>query len=96
MKALILNNKVVDTHKTGFPVAPPLEWLDAPDTVRVGFSYQNGQFIEPVPPTPTPLDQIRAIEATITPRRMREAILGTDNGWLAAREAEIAVLRGQL
>lgn len=32
------------------------------------------------------------LEAEITPRRIREAILG-DNGWLAAKEAEIAELR---
>lgn len=25
----------------------------------------------------------KLLEATITPRRTREAILGTDNGWLA-------------
>ena len=35
---------------------------------------------------------IAALEAQITPRRLREAVLG-DNGWLAAKEAEIAVLR---
>jgi hypothetical protein len=39
---------------------------------------------------------IAALEATITPRRQREAILGTDNGWLANVDLEIAELRGQL
>jgi hypothetical protein len=39
---------------------------------------------------------IAALEATITPRRTREAILGTDNGWLAGQEAAIAALRAQL
>ncbi len=39
---------------------------------------------------------IAALEATITPRRTREAILGTDNGWLAQQEAAIAALRAQL
>jgi len=43
-----------------------------------------------------PTAQIAAIEATITPRRMREAVLGTDNGWLAAVDAQIASLRSQL
>ena len=37
---------------------------------------------------------IAALEATITPRRIREAILGTDNGWLADIEQQIEVLRG--
>lgn len=39
---------------------------------------------------------IVALEATITPRRTREAILGTDNSWLAGIESQIQELRGQL
>ena len=39
---------------------------------------------------------IAALEATITPRRTREAILGIDNGWLADIELQIQELRGQL
>lgn len=42
------------------------------------------------------LNEIKAIEAKITPRRTREAILGTDNGWLADIENQIQELRGQL
>lgn len=44
--------------------------------------------------------RIRAIEATITPRRIREAVLGGPDSeaaaWLAAKEAEIAALRENL
>lgn len=40
--------------------------------------------------------EIAALEALITPRRTREAILGTDGGWLAQQEAAIAALRAQL
>lgn len=39
---------------------------------------------------------IAALESSITPRRTREAILGTDNGWLAQQETAIASLRQQL
>lgn len=42
------------------------------------------------------IQQIAALEATITPRRMREAVLGTDNGWLANVEQQIDALRQQL
>lgn len=42
------------------------------------------------------LKQIYLLEAEITDRRKREAILGTDNGWLAAKEAEIATIRNTL
>jgi hypothetical protein len=40
--------------------------------------------------------QIDVIEATVTPRRMREAVAGTDGGWLAGINADIATLRSQL
>ena len=39
---------------------------------------------------------IAALEEKVTPRRTREAILGTDNGWLADIELQIQELRGQL
>lgn len=42
------------------------------------------------------LNEILALEASITPRRTREAILGIDNGWLAAQDAAIAALRAKL
>lgn len=42
------------------------------------------------------LSQIATLETQITARRQREAILGTDNGWLADIEAQIAALRTQL
>lgn len=53
------------------------------------------QLPDPVPPTI--LEQITAIESTITNRRLREAAL-TEEGkaWLAAKDAEIAALRAQL
>jgi hypothetical protein len=41
------------------------------------------------------LRQIAKIESQITPRRLRDAILG-DNGWLQAKEAEIQAVREEL
>ena len=40
--------------------------------------------------------QIAALESHITPRRIREAVLGIDNGWLSNTNAQIATLRGTL
>ena len=40
--------------------------------------------------------KIYTLEAEITPRRTREAILGTDSDWLKNKEAEIATERGKL
>ena len=42
------------------------------------------------------LTEIARLEAQITKRREREAILGTDNGWLAAQEALLATERAKL
>tara|TARA_A100000172_G_C2984647_1_gene90623 strand:+ start:122 stop:466 length:345 start_codon:yes stop_codon:yes gene_type:complete len=42
------------------------------------------------------LQKIYLLEAEITPRRMREAILGTDSDWLKNKEAEIAEERAKL
>ena len=41
-------------------------------------------------------ETIVKLEAEITPRRIREAILGTDGDWLKNKEAEIATERGKL
>jgi hypothetical protein len=41
-------------------------------------------------------EKIANLEATITPRRTREAILAIDTTWLAEQEAAIALLRTQL
>ncbi len=42
------------------------------------------------------LAQIQTLEAAQTMRRMREAIAGTDGGWLSNLESQIAALRAQL
>lgn len=42
------------------------------------------------------LSQITSIELSITERRIREAILGVDNGWLANVDAQIKALRSKL
>jgi hypothetical protein len=51
----------------------------------------------PVAPAPSPLDLIHALEATITLRRLREAVLTVEGRvWLENIEDQIAVHRGQL
>lgn len=52
------------------------------------------------PPVPTAkqiaLSQILTLESTATERRVREAILGLDNGWLKNVNDQIAALRAQI
>jgi len=61
---------------------------------------ENGYPILLEIPQPTVNDliknQIIALESQQTPRRMREALLGTDNGWLAGIESQIEILRARL
>lgn len=61
---------------------------------------ENGNPVAVDPPPPSANDvikaQIAALEASITNRRTREAILGADNGWLANVNQQIADLRVQL
>ena len=40
--------------------------------------------------------QIAVLERTLTPRRIREAVLGTDNGYLKSVDAQIAALRATI
>lgn len=42
------------------------------------------------------LSQIQTLEANVTDRRVREAVLGIDNGWLKNLDDQIAALRAQL
>lgn len=42
------------------------------------------------------IEQIKILEAKQTPRRMREAALGVDGGWLSFLNTQIAALRALL
>lgn len=42
------------------------------------------------------MQQIHALESTVTQRRLREAALGEDDGWLAGVDEKISDLRKKL
>jgi len=44
MKALILNNKVVDVQEAEFPVHNSLTWVNCGDEIKIGFSYDGSTF----------------------------------------------------
>lgn len=59
-KALISpleNNRIVEFSTEEFPVAEPLLWVDCPDAVTKKWSFENGNFYEPVLPS---LDELKA------------------------------------
>tara|TARA_Y100001949_G_C15830914_1_gene261961 strand:- start:27 stop:326 length:300 start_codon:yes stop_codon:yes gene_type:complete len=48
MKALILNNNVVDVVSTEFAVSPQMTWMDCPDDCKAGWSLIDGILTAPV------------------------------------------------
>jgi hypothetical protein len=52
--AVIENTLVVNTVVSDAEFAQTQGWVSCPDDVGIGWSYVNGQFIAPIPPTPTP------------------------------------------
>ena len=44
MKALILNNKVVDVKETEYEVHESMTWVDCDNTVEIGFNYDGTNF----------------------------------------------------
>ena len=49
MKALIFNNKVVDIKETEFEVHSSMTWVDCDNTVKQGFTYEDGNFVSNLP-----------------------------------------------
>ena len=63
MKALIFNNKVVDTSETEFPVSPEMSWMDASEDCEKGWRLVDGILTPKVIPENSPMwDQKRKIE----------------------------------
>jgi hypothetical protein len=48
MKALILENKVIQLAAEEFEVAPPLIWVDCGDEVKDNWDYIDGVFSDPI------------------------------------------------
>jgi len=102
-RALIQGTRIcefVATEADQFEVHPDLQWIEVADDTTEQDTFIDGSVVKYVEPAPTTeeilLGQITVLENEITPRRLREAVLGTDNGWLASKEAEIAAVRAQL
>jgi hypothetical protein len=71
------------------------------DLIPADFVFATDEQVQAIQnPAPTAEQvikgQIATLETSVTPRRMREAVLGTDAGWLADVDVQIAALRAQL
>ena len=74
MKALILDNKVVDVVSTEFEVHSSMTWVDCDDTVKSGYDYKDGKFTDPRALT----DEQKAALAAVHYIRQRTGKEGTD------------------
>lgn len=71
MKALILNNKVVDLCETEFEVHSDLTWVDATDAAEVGGTWDGTTFF----PADTRTDAQKAADDLLVLREERNRLL---------------------
>lgn len=97
--AIIENGVVANIIEAAGPL-PGLQMVEAGDA-HIGHLFDGESFSVPTPTlaqlnAPT-LSAITALESSVTPRRIREAVT-TDAGktWLVAVDSQIAALRGSL
>ena len=74
MKALILDNKVVDVVSTEFEVHSSMTWVECDNTVKSGYDYKDGKFTDPRALT----DEQKAALAAVHYIRQRTGKEGTD------------------
>jgi hypothetical protein len=94
--AKVENGVVVQVDRTTDEA--PDGWVACGYGVACGMTYTNGVFAAPAADgTAAALREIARLEATITPRRLREAVLSAEGAaWLAAVDAAIAAERAKL
>jgi len=79
MKALLLNDNVVDVANEEFEVHPSLTWMDAPDECKAGWKLVDG--ILQAPPGPTSEEAARMF------RRKRDNLLAATD-WIVVMHTE--------
>lgn len=87
MKSLVIERSVQDIND---PVIVSLVDMNSQELQDYNNFNSNQTLPNPI------IQQIIDLEKTITQRHIREAVLGIDNGWMAAIEVQIEKLRGQL
>ena len=62
MKALILDNKVVDVQPKEFEVHKSFTWLDAPEGCRAGYWELKDGVLQEIPERIIPWNELRSLE----------------------------------
>ena len=79
MKALILNNQVVDVQDDAFPVHPSLVWIDCDDSIKIGDTYKDGKFSRVELYIKPPIDTLR---------KQRNRLLA-ETDWMAFKDVTL-------
>jgi len=92
VKALILDEKVVEVQETAFPVSPALVWIDCDDSVKSGDTYKDGKFSRVELYIRPPIDTLR---------KQRNALLASSDwrdlpSYAGTKQAEWRVYRQSL
>ena len=82
MKALILNNKVVDIQEKEFEVNPLMTWVDCDNTVKQGFNYDGTTFTSNE--DPEAINQIKAKQEKALSGKQKLKDLGLDDDEIQA------------
>ena len=78
MKALVFNGKVVDLSDTQFEMHESMTWHDCDETVKYGFLYQDGAFVDP--------STLVSAEEKMALLRHSRNILLSDTDWWASSD----------
>jgi len=90
MKALILNNEVVDVQENEFEVHESMNWVDCDADVKAGFTYSDGVFTSNLPTA----EEIEAADAAATQRATDQANGNQKLLDLGLTQAEATALTG--
>ena len=83
MKALILDNKVVDVVDTEFEVHSSMIWIDCPDNCKVGWLVVDGVATEPTEVDNRTYDEKRASEYPTIANQLDDIFHNGIDGWKA-------------
>ena len=86
MKALILDEKVVDVKEQSYEVHPSMSWIDCPNDIRIGFFY-DGKTFKSDEQTPEEIFEIRMIQL----REIRDLLLNKTD-WTAIPDNDLSWL----
>ncbi len=101
-RALIQGTRICEVADVSFPVAPDLQWVDVADDTTTQDTYENGAVVKYAAPVLSiaeqALQEITRLEATISERRKREAMLGNAEAiaFIQGVEDDIAIERAKL